>query len=266
MKKILLLSNLICISCFGATESYVAPTNTLLSKSNISYQFNYDLKGTTANGAFTNTIKSIPTNGNLNIKFSKFGDTNTWYGIIASNNAIRFIDTSSNGFAHFIISNDVTIHLLADSIYGGITYLGSDSFKWIVRGQNSSFAGSTFGFMAPTNITVTAINVSGNVAATETAFGTPTISQSGMYRVEASCVVTQACVGAFMHIGCVASNHSGFITNWIIRDLPLNALTNMSGSIITSNANHNLGYTTPVNAYSSATALGYITFSVTQIQ
>lgn len=269
MKKLLLILNLFVVNAFGQS---IGGTNTLSSKTNIQYQFNYEYKTGGSGGAFTNTTQfKTPTNV-FWVKFFKNDDTNNYYGLISTNDSIYLIESNSTSALHnvLVISNDISgnMALWSDSgvELGKTPDIGTPAKRWRVHGVNSLFDGSTYGFMASTNVTIAAINVSGNVGATEVAFASPTVSTPGMYEVTASGVVTQACVGAVMHIGCVASNWSGFITNWMIPDLSLAALTNRSGSVVISNVNHVLGYTAYANNYSSGTALGYITFSVRQIQ
>jgi hypothetical protein len=98
---------------------------------------------------------------------------------------------------------------------------------WKVWGIDSYFQGRTYGFMSPTNVAVTPINVSGNVASGSalSSFINPTVNTPGMYEVSCTAVVTQTCVGATMQLGVVASNSFGFQTNFMFQDMmPLTAL------------------------------------------
>lgn len=270
MKKLLIILNLLFVaSMFGQS---IGGTNTLSSKTNIQYQFNYEYKTGGSGGAFTNTTSfKTPTNTPW-VKFSKNDDTNNYYVLIGTNSNIWLLESNSTAAAHnvLVISNDISgnMAIWSDSgvELGKTPDIGTPAKRWRIHGINSLFDGSTYGFMAATNVAITSINISGNTPASENSFISPSIITPGMYEVTATGVITQTCVGAVMHIGCVASNWSGFITNWMIPDLSLAALTNRSGSVVVSNVNHPLGYTAYVNAYSSGTALGYITFSVRQIQ
>lgn len=267
MKKLLLILNLFAITAFGQS---IQGTNTLLSKSNISYQLNYELK---PRGAFTNTIRvETPTNTPaIRIWFSD--NTNEAISIIATNNAL-YITGSNSVFSlvkYLIIQYTNGVPMLwndnAVNGNGNTPLLGNISTPWQLYGTNVILKGASYGFFSPTNITVTAINVSANDGGSPISFVNPTVNSPGMYEVGCTVVVTQACVGAIMYPGVVASNAFGFTTNYLlVGGCPLTALTNMSGSIITSNVNFSLSYNTMIKSYSSGTALGYINWFVRQLQ
>lgn len=266
--KLQLILSLFAITAFGQS---IQGTNTLLSKSNIAYQLSFDYKPI---GAFTNTVNFKPISTNVFALKIHYGDsTNEYIGVIATNNALYFVSSNNLETARnfLIISNDVaggvTVYTDAGIELGAKSKLGNIDLPWIVYGFNSYFKGATFGFMSPTNVAVTEINVSGNDGGAMTSFINPSITTPGMYEVACTAVVTQACVGAVMYPGVVASNAFGFTTNYMFPSgIPLTSLTNMSGSIITSNVNIPLAYNTMIKSFSSGTAKGYINWFVRQIQ